>query len=61
MKMGYSLLHSHRSSVYQVEAVIDRGLGLPSLASALSGRAWHARVVLKNPILLIEQEYASCH
>ncbi len=58
MKMGYSLLNLHTYPMYQVEAMIDKRLGLPSLASALSGRAWHARVVSKNPILPIEQEYA---
>jgi hypothetical protein len=61
MLIEYLLLHSHRSSVYQLEAVMHKRLGLPSLASALSDMPWHVRVVSKNPILPIEQEYALCH
>jgi len=40
---------------------MHKGLGLPSLASALSDMPWHDRVVSKNPILPIEHEYALCH
>jgi hypothetical protein len=61
MKMGYSLLNLHIYPMYQVEAMIDKRLDLPSMVTALSGGAWHARVVSKNPILPTEQEYASCY
>jgi hypothetical protein len=58
MKMGYALGKRHTYPLYQVEAVIDKRLGLPSMVTALSGRAWQARVVANNPIVPIEQAYA---
>jgi integrase/recombinase XerD len=36
MLIEYSLLHSHRSSVYQVEAVMYKGLDNPTVAISLS-------------------------
>ena len=44
MKMGYSLLHSHRSSVYQVEAVMHKGLAMLEAEIALSHAGSHGRV-----------------
>jgi hypothetical protein len=44
MLIEYSLLNSHRSSVYQVEAMMHKGLDNPTVAIPLSHAGSHARV-----------------
>jgi hypothetical protein len=44
MLIEYSLLNSHRTSVYQVKAMMHKGLGSPAAVIALSHRGWHGRV-----------------
>jgi hypothetical protein len=44
MLIEYSLLHSRRSSVYQVEAVMHKGLDNPTVEIPLSHAGSHARV-----------------